>query len=290
MTPQVTPIPASLAISGSPVARPFVKWAGGKRRLVSMILAAAPPHFDRFLEPFAGGGAVALALGQSPLLLNDANGELMDAYRAVRDTLSALLARLDAYAAGHSADQFYRVRAMAPAELTPLERAARFIYLNKTCFNGLWRVNRHGQFNTPLGRYARPRLYDPTQIATASAALVGATLETGDYRAFLDRHARAGDFIYLDPPYLPAGAYADFRRYTDRQFRDADHVALADIFAALVERGAYPLLTNADTLLARRLYARYRIIPLSAARSINHDGAGRGAAREILVTPWAAGA
>jgi DNA adenine methylase len=276
--------PAAMPIT--PMAQPFVKWAGGKRRLVAAILAESPPQFGRVLEPFVGGGAVALALGgQQPLLLNDANAELMDAYRAVRDALPALIARLDAFAAGHSAEQFYRVRALAPAGLPSLERAARFIYLNKTCYNGLWRVNRHGHFNTPLGRYVRPRLYDPAGIAAASAALAGAVLETGDYRAFLDRHARAGDLIYLDPPYLPAGGYADFRRYTDRQFLDADHIALADVFDQLIAHGAYPLLTNADTPLARRLFARHRIVPLSAARSINHDGRGRGAAPEILVTP-----
>jgi DNA adenine methylase len=268
-----------------PRALPFVKWAGGKRRLVGAILAAAPPAFERYLEPFVGGGAVALALGHRPMLLNDANAELIDAYRAVRDDLPALLDRLDAYAAAHSEARFYAVRALDPAALPPMERAARFIYLNKTCFNGLWRVNRHGAFNTPSGRYARPVLYDRERLAAAGRVLQGATLAAGDYRAFLDRHARAGDFIYLDPPYAPAGRYADFKRYTPEQFRDADQAALADVYADLIRRGAYPVLSNADTPLARRLYADHMIREVQAARRINHDGAGRGSAPEILVLP-----
>jgi DNA adenine methylase len=264
---------------------PFVKWAGGKRRLVNVILGAAPARFERYLEPFVGGGSVALALGHSVMLLNDANDELINAYGVVRDALPGLLDRLDVYQASHSDAHFYAVRALDPLALSPVERAARFIYLNKTCFNGLWRVNRFGAFNTPLGRYERPVLYDRGRIVATSAVLRGARLYTGDYHAFLVAHARAGDFIYLDPPYVPASPSADFKRYTREQFREADQVALASLYDELVARGAYPVLSNADTPLARHLYRHYRIQSIEAARVINHQGTGRGPVEELLVTP-----
>jgi DNA adenine methylase len=268
-----------------PTALPFVKWAGGKRWLVETLLALAPPVFERYLEPFVGGGAVALALAHRPMLLNDANADLMAAYGAVRDELPALLAWIDAYRAGHSDEQFFAVRALDPEHLPLVQRAARLIYLNKTCFNGLWRVNRRGEFNTPPGDARDPLLYDHDQIERASQVLQGAHLSADDYAAFLDRHARAGDFIYLDPPYVPAGTYADFKRYTREQFREADQIHLAELYHELVRRGTYPVLSNADTDTTRQLYRHHHVHVVRARRAINHRGDRRGPVPEIVVVP-----
>jgi len=269
----------------TPKAIPFVKWAGGKRRLIPAILESAPNVFGRYVEPFVGGGAVALALGFQPMLLNDANAELMSAFRAVRDDLETLLALLDDHRAQHSEEYFYRVRAQNPDELPSVAQAARFIYLNKTCFNGLYRVNKEGRFNTPFGRYKNPVLYIRENMQAAARVLAGSELCTQDYRAFLTEHARPGDFIYIDPPYVPVSKFSDFKRYTKEQFREEDQRELAATFDELVALGAYPVLSNSYTDLTRELYMKHDLRIVEAARSINHDGAGRGQIRELIVRP-----
>ena len=267
----------------APYAAPFVKWAGGKRKLLSAILNAAPMHFERYLEPFVGGGAVALAIAHPVMLLNDANPDLMNTYQAVKCDSDALMRLLDRHRDCHSESYYYQIRDQIAESLPSLEQAARLIYLNKTCFNGLYRVNRRGQFNVPYGRYEKPTLYDPMVLQRASKALAGTTLFTGDYRTFLDEHARAGDFIYLDPPYVPVGKYSDFKRYTKEQFRASNQDDLRDLYNELIRRGCYPVLSNSST--ARSLYDDHEVIELFAARNINKNGAGRKAIPEILVKP-----
>ncbi len=268
-----------------PKALPFIKWVGGKRKLVDSIISAAPSSFERYLEPFLGGGAVALALGHSAMLLNDANEELINVYRIVRDDLDALLALLDEHQSKHSEIYFYQVRAQRVAELSPLEQAARFIYLNKTCFNGLYRVNRYGEFNAPSGKYDNPILYNSHQIRNASAVLRNTELFSQDYYTFLTHHARPGDFIYLDPPYVPVSIYSDFKRYTKEQFREKDQYKLAQLYTDLVAKGAYPVLSNSYSELTLHLYAKHDIQIVHAGRNINNKGTGRKAIPEILVKP-----
>lgn len=269
----------------TPKAAPFLKWAGGKRKLLNVILGAAPPTFERYLEPFVGGGAVALALGHQPMLLNDANTELMNAYAIVRDKLDSLISLLDEHQRVHSEEHFYAVRKQLPAILSPEEQAARFIYLNKTCFNGLYRVNKDGTFNVPFGKYAKAILYDLDNLRTASQVLKGAEFFSEDYATFLAQHARPGDFIYLDPPYVPISQYSDFKRYTSKQFREDDQRALAEVYNNLVKLGAYPVLSNSYSERTLDLYAQHHIEIVYANRNINHQGTGRGAIREILVSP-----
>lgn len=279
------PLFPDLSVAQSAQAVPFLKWAGGKRKLVSAILRAAPPTFQRYVEPFLGGGAVALALGHQSMLLNDANAELMETFCVVRDELDALLALLDEHRDRHSMGYYYQVRAQDPATLLPVARAARFMYLNKTCFNGLYRVNRFGQFNVPFGRYANPILYDRDSMTAASRVLQQAELSAEDYASFLMRVAHPGDFIYLDPPYVPISVYSDFKRYTKEQFRADDQVRLAQVYDDLVALGAYPVLSNSYSDVALELYAKHHIDVVYVGRSINHDGAGRAPIREILVSP-----
>ncbi len=285
---QLALLPASdggIAPSIVPAAYPFVKWPGGKSQLLGDILSVTPSTFERYLEPFVGGGAVALALAHNPSLLNDANAELMDTYLAVRDDMESLLVLLDAHREADSEEYYYAVRGQDPSVLSPVERAARFIYLNKTGFNGLYRVNRHGAFNVPYGKSPGKALYNRPAMEAASRVLQVAELFTGDYREFLREHARAGDFVYLDPPYVPVGVYSDFKRYTKEQFREPDHRALARLYDDLVGLGAYPVLSNSYSELALELYGHHEIRVVHATRAINKDGAGRGAIPEILVTP-----
>ena len=267
-------------------ARPFVKWAGGKRRLASKVLGLAPHKYGRYLEPFVGGGAVAFALGDSAMHLNDANAELMGAYRVVRDSPSELLVELAKHEHEHSRDYYYLVRATQPDSLdSEIARAARFIYLNRTCFNGLYRVNRRGEFNVPMGSYRNPTIADTASIYAASAALWSTALTSIDFEDFLRATAIMGDFVYIDPPYVPLGGYSDFNRYTDTQFREKDHIRLRDTFNWLCEIGAYPILSNSYTPTTLELYAGHRIVKVQMNRAINKNGASRGAVEEALVLP-----
>jgi len=268
-----------------PAAVPFVKWAGGKRKLVDEILRVAPASFERYLEPFVGGGAVALALGHHTMLLNDANTELINTYRVVRDKLEELLLLLNEHRKKHSKDYFYILREQDVEALSPVEQAARFIYLNKTCFNGLYRVNRYGKFNVPFGRYKNPIFYDLAEIQAASRVLQRAELFSEDYQNFLRQHARPGDFIYLDPPYVPVSQYSDFKRYTKKQFREQDQKTLVHLYDELIALGAYPVLSNSYSEQTLALYAHHHIRIVLAPRNINHDGSGRAPIPEILVTP-----
>jgi DNA adenine methylase len=268
-----------------PKASPFVKWAGGKRKLLNHIVSAAPVRFSRYLEPFVGGGALALALGHSEMLINDSNIELINAYRIVRDNLGALISFLDGYQRRHSKENYYMVRAQDPASLHPIEQAARFIYLNKTCFNGLYRVNKQGQFNVPFGKYKHAVLYKKEDLQVVSNVLQSAKLFAEDYQTFLKQQAQPGDFIYLDPPYVPISQYSDFKRYTKEQFRENDQHILAEVYNELVELGAYPVLSNSYSKLTLDLYARHQILVVYASRNINHEGNGRDPIPEILVKP-----
>jgi DNA adenine methylase len=268
-----------------PKALPFVKWVGGKRKLVDAIMSAAPPSFERYIEPFLGGGAVALALGHHKMLLNDANVELINTYRVVRDSLNALLPLLDEHQRNHSQAYFYMIRAQDTSDLSLVEQTARFIYLNKTCFNGLYRVNKHGQFNAPFGKYKNPSLYNTKDIRIASKVLQGAELFAENYHPFLKQYARPGDFIYLDPPYMPISQYSDFKRYTKEQFRENDQHLLAQLYHELVELGAYPVLSNSYSDLTLSLYSHHHIQVVYASRNINNDATGRDPIREILVRP-----
>jgi DNA adenine methylase len=276
---------ATVHIRVMPKAVPFVKWAGGKRRLIKTIVATTPAKFKRYLEPFVGGGAVALALGYHPMLLNDANTELINTYRAIRDNLDELIVLLDQHQAAHSETYFYTQRKLCVDSLSPLEQAARFIYLNKTCFNGLYRVNKFGQFNVPFGRYTNPILYDLNNLRAVAKVLAHAELFDQDYQSFLQQQARPGDFIYLDPPYVPVGKYSDFKRYTKEQFRENDQYILAKLYRELVELGAYPVLSNSYSELSLELYKDFEVQVVYMGRNINQDGNGRGLVPEIIVRP-----
>jgi DNA adenine methylase len=280
--------PPSAAPAGPSGAVPLVKWAGGKRSVLAQLRPYTPPDFRTFYEPFFGGGAFFFALSPMPekAVVGDANCELVDLYRAVRDDAEGVMAALDALSphAGIE-DYYYYVRDQDPATLSPVDRAARFIYLNKTCYNGLYRVNRSGKFNVPFGRYATaPRLYDPANVALVSAMLRHADVRCDDFEMLL-AEAGDGDFAYLDPPYVPLSRTANFTKYTSGNFGEAEQRRLAAVIHGLTDRGCRVLLSNSDAPLVRELYPepRYSTEIVLAPRNINSNATGRARIAELAI-------
>ena len=262
-------------------AKPILKWAGGKTQLLGELCAKVPPRYGKYIEPFFGGGALFFALAPKRAVLADSNPELINMYRAVAADAEQVIAHLEQYE--NTSEHFYEVRALDWEQLSPAEAAARTIFLNKTCFNGLYRVNQKGQFNVPFGRYKNPKICDRAAILAATRVLSRAEIICGDYLDVLETHAAAGDLIFLDPPYLPISAYADFKRYTKERFYEEDHVRLAEMVARLHERGCYVILTNSNHPLVHELYARYPIEIIQTKRHISSNGKSR-RGEDVIVT------
>jgi DNA adenine methylase len=251
-----------------PTVRPFLRWAGGKTRLVPRLAPHFPTAFAGYFEPFLGGGAVFFAAGRragSRVVLADLNEELVNVWTLVRDEPRALLAAAGAYAGKDTEADYYVIRD-GPAPTDPVERAARFLYLNQTAWNGLWRVNRWGRFNVPWG--ARPfRGIADGELLGVSELLAAVEIRLADFREVLAEPGD-GDFVYLDPPYLPVSDTSKFHGYTEKRFRRPDLAALAEVCRELSARGARWVLSNRDTPLVRELFFDAEIIALTARRSV----------------------
>lgn len=262
---------------------------GGKAQLLAQFAPFFPARIERYVEPFVGGGAVFFHLkARCPALraaLRDNNEELINCYRAVRDFPEELMRRLDRLFTRYRRegdDYYYEVRARhEPAAGEELERAARMIFLNKTCFNGLWRVNSRGRFNVPVGSPRATPLYDRGNLLAASAALRGVELATQDFRVTL-AEAGADDFVYIDPPYVPASATARFTSYTKEDFGPREQQDLAVAAAAAAQRGARVMVSNSETPWVRELYRDFALHTVRARRAVNRDGTKRGAVGEIV--------
>ena len=266
---------------------PVVKWAGGKRRLLPEIRPLLPADLSLYCEPFFGGGAVAFALQPTKAIFNDCNPELMTLYRVIRDSPQELLADLRGHE--NTAAYYYRMRNLDREEetynaLSDVERASRFLYLNHTCFNGLHRVNKAGQFNVPYGHYAEPNLVPEADILAMSRYLNTAdiVLANQDFAAVLDGLA-SGSFAYLDPPYDTLPGAANFTAYTRHGFDWCDQERLKDCCDAMTRRGVRFLLSNAATDAILALYRGYTVTTVTVRRSICADGGKRGAAKEVLI-------
>jgi DNA adenine methylase len=272
-------------------AQPFLKWVGGKAQLLAQFDEFLPVRVERYVEPFIGGGAVFFHLKhrfpQMRAFLRDNNDELINTYKAVRDYPKELMRRLDQHLVEFRADRreyYYAVRKNHDlAEKEIVERAARMIFLNKTCFNGLWRVNASGEFNVPIGSHANPALYDRENILAASRALEGVHLATQDFRDTLNE-TRRGDFAYIDPPYHPISLTASFTSYTKENFGAGEQQELATLFADADRRGVRLMLSNSDVTFVRNLYRGFKIHTVQARRAINCDGSKRGVVNEVVVT------
>lgn len=267
------------------VARPFLKWVGGKRQLLGAIESALPPVFRNYYEPFLGGGAVFFRFGLPNAFLGDVNEELIQTYSAVRDQPEELIELLKLHADQHNEPYYYKVRALDPATLGPLQSAARLIYLNRTCYNGLYRVNRKGQFNVPIGSYRSPVICDADNLRAVSAQLAEVTLHAGHY-ADLVRDAGRGDFVYFDPPYQPLSTSASFVSYSARGFGQKEQIELAEVFSALANRGVLCMLSNSSTPFIRDLYRQHNLRIVQAGRAVNSAGSRRGKIDEVLVTSY----
>jgi len=266
--------------------RPFLKWAGGKTQLIPQLVPKRPASFGAYHEPFVGGGALFFALHRAGLLegkqvvLSDVNDELIDTYTAIRNQVARVIDLLKEHQDKHDKDYYYEIRDL---KLThKAERAARMIYLNKTGFNGLYRVNRKGQFNVPLGRYVNPTICDEENLRAASRALRQAEIETTPFDAVLKR-ARRGDFVYFDPPYVPVSDTANFVGYAKDGFGRADQKSLAQLFRELKRRGVHVMLSNSDTPEVEKLYKGLRQDRVLARRQVNSRKDRRGPVGELVV-------
>lgn len=261
---------------------PILKWAGGKTQLLPTLLPNIPSHFGTYIEPFFGGGALFFALRPTNAIISDSNPELVNLYRQIAADVEGVIDALGEFENKESV--FYNVRAQDFRELDPTLAAARTIYLNRTCYNGLYRLNKKGQFNVPFGRYVNPTICNPAALRSASKALGTARLLDADYREVLHQYANPGDFVYLDPPYLPTGKYSDFKRYTAAQFYEEDHRELADDVRYLDNLGCHVLLTNSNHPLVYDLYDGFTIQVVRTKRNINSKGDSRTGTDVIVST------
>lgn len=265
--------------------KPFVKWVGGKRQLLSVLKEHLPKEFERYLEPFVGGGALLLNVKFKTALINDSNKELVNAYQVIKDHLEELIVILKEHQLKHDKNHYYTVRALRLKDLNKVERAARFIYLNKACFNGLYRVNKKNEFNVPMGNYENPNILDEEGLREVSRFLSEKKVKIFNlpYDQFLKRFSKTSDFIYLDPPYHPLKK-TSFTKYQKDGFTEKDQIALSELFKELDQKGVKVLLSNSNTSFIKKLYKGFSITPVHASRSINRDGKNRGKKKiEVLI-------
>jgi len=270
-------------VASAPLAgRPFLKWAGGKRQLLPSLLQHAPSNLHKYFEPFVGGGALFFALRPRRAVLADVNKRLIRAYKGVRGSVGKVIRLLQGYP--HDSKFFYHFREADVDDGTDAEVAAWFIYLNKTAFNGLYRVNRDNGFNVPFGRYANPNICDERTLRACSAALAHADLRVDDFEAVVEK-AKRDDFVYFDPPYVPLSTTSSFTSYTSRGFGDAEQKRLRDTARRLKERGVRVLLSNSSAPFVRKLYAKgFDLAEVSATRVVNSKANARGPVVELLIT------
>lgn len=267
---------------------PVLKWAGGKRRLLEQFKPHFPSEFKRYFEPFFGGGAVFFwlfnrrLLEDTPIFLNDVNPELVNFYNVLRDDCESLIVQLEEHAQKHDETHYYQTRAQNQEQMKPVPRAARLFYLNRTCFNGLYRENSRGEFNVPMGRYKRPAISDPEKLRRAAGALQHTRFSLGGFEE-ATRTAKAGDLVYFDPPYVPLNTTSRFTSYTRENFTLDDQKRLAQTFRELSKRGVKVLLSNSDTPVVRELFKGFEQHQIMAPRAINSKADRRHKVSELLV-------
>jgi DNA adenine methylase len=286
------PKAASDPAACSPQPAPFLKWAGGKTKLLPEILQRLPNFMQTYYEPFLGGGAVFFALARQGrfdrAVLSDSNPNLIDCYRTLRDDVDTVIPLLKEHQHKHCRGHFEEVRALDPHHLSGAARAARFIYLNRVCYNGLYRVNRAGQFNTPFGSYKNPTICDSELLLAVSVALDRrrVTLETTDFdEQIRGRAPGKKDGVYFDPPYIPVSKSGNFVSFTKESFKEVDQQRLAALFHQLVQQEVSVVLSNSSTPMAYELYetsSTHKTDTVYAPRRINSKAEKRGDVAEIL--------
>lgn len=265
-------------------ARPFIKWAGGKAQLLAQLRQRLPSKYGRYYEPFIGGGALFFDLSPQSAYISDVNQELVNCYQIVRDSTEELISELKTFR--NEKEFYYEIRnldrSLEFGNWTTARRAARLIYLNRTCFNGLYRVNSKGQFNVPFGNYKNPAIVSPANLYACSQALMGTEINCA---SFLEIEARVsnGDFVYFDPPYAPLSETSNFTSYAKDAFGEEQQVQLRDLCRRLNDKGVLWMLSNSSASLIKGLYENFNISVVSARRNINASGQGRGNVDELII-------
>ena len=263
--------------------RPFLKWAGGKRQLLRSLRARVPEHFGTYFEPFVGGAALFFALRPKRAVLADVNVRLIRTYRGIQNDVETVIRLLERHRARHTREYFYKLRDRDIDSTSDAELAAWFVYLNKTGFNGLYRVNRENRFNVPFGRYKNPNICDDKNLRACSEALANVELLVDDFSRVVAR-AKRNDFVYFDPPYVPLSATSYFTSYTSNGFGKDDQIRLRDTALALKKRGVRVLLSNSSADTVRTLYREgFDVSEVPALRGINSKVDGRGAILELVI-------
>jgi len=277
--------------------KPFVKWVGGKRQLLTQFreLDLYPPTgfnsgSNTYFEPFVGGGAVFFDLLPHKAELSDLNFELVTTYEVIRNRVEELIGELNSGRYQYDKTAFLKIRATQPSELSDIQIASRFIYLNRTAFNGMYRVNSKGEFNVPFGRYTNPLICDEQNLRRVAMALKKVQIKYQDYKKILDK-AKCGDFVYFDPPYYPVSKTSSFTSYTSNAFLEKEQQDLRDVFLELHGRGCFVMLSNSDTPFIEGLFKLYKkdgitIHKVQAGRAINSNAGKRGKILEVLVTNY----
>lgn len=265
----------------------FLKWAGGKRRLISELEKLFPNKIERYFEPFLGGGSMFFYIKQkyNPKfsMISDINQDLIDTYKSVRDNPKELIKQLKYFKKNNSIKFYYKTRERFNCQkLKGIKRCAAFIYLNKTCFNGIYRVNSKNEFNVPYGKHKNPEVFNENIILYASELLQGVEIVRKDYRNIKD-YARKDDFVYLDPCYDPLKK-TSFANYTPKRFCELDRIELAKFVRYLKIKGVNVLLSNNDLPEIKKLYSDFKIIKILAPRCINSNGNGRGKVIELAIS------
>lgn len=267
---------------------PILKWVGGKRQLLPEIIPMIEGSYSTYVEPFVGGGAVLFELQPKKAIINDFNSELVNVYCVVRDHCEELIKVLERHEENNSSDYFYEIRGLdredSYSEMSDVEKAARIIYLNKTCYNGLYRVNSSGFFNSPYGKYKNPNIVNAPVLRAMSLYLNKNKIKimNGDYKAVL-KNLRRGAFVYLDPPYMPISTSAAFTGYTENGFSFEQQVELKEECDKLRKKGIRFLQSNSDCPEIRELYKDYEIKTVQAKRFINSLADKRGEINEVLI-------
>lgn len=267
----------------------LVKWAGGKKQLLSQFKPHFPAKIERYFEPFVGGGAVAFYVikkyAPKEVLLSDINEELINTYNIIKNNVEGLIILLKRYKKNHNKEEYYRIRTQNQKELSAVEKVARFIYLNKTCFNGLYRVNSKGQFNVPIGSYKNPLICDEKSLREISKLLKNVDIKVMSFEK-VHNYAKKNDFIYFDPPYYPLKKGKSFTTYTKDNFLEKEQERLAEAFKELDKKGCEIMLSNSDTDFIKKLYKDFNIRIVKATRMINCDATKRGKINEVVITNY----
>ena len=263
--------------------KPFVKWVGGKRQLVNEIHKRIPLNFNRYYEPFIGGGAVFFSNGFNKAIISDVNQELINAYNVIKENVDNLIISLKKHL--YNEEYFYELRKKDTSDLSNIERASRFIYLNKTCYNGLYRVNKKGKFNVPFGKYKSPLICDEENLKAVNYKLIKTKILCTDFEKSV-LTAKENDFVYFDPPYMPLSSTSYFVGYSKNGFAYNEQLRLKNVYKKLSEKGVYCMLSNSYTNEVKELYSEYNIDTVKATRVINSKANGRGKIKEVIITNY----